>query len=135
MADNEGEKRFDSVGALRPGNYVLIDGSVCQIKGIEKSKPGKHGAAKARITAFDVFSGSKKTLLKPTSADAEIPIILKGNAQVVAVMGDMLQIMDLNSYEMLNVKKPAEISGLASGTEVEYVRYGMQVKITSKKSS
>ncbi|MDD5148574.1 MAG: translation initiation factor IF-5A, partial [Candidatus ainarchaeum sp.] len=98
MAD-EGEKRFDSVGALRPGNYVLIDGAVCQIKGIEKSKPGKHGAAKARITAFDVFTGSKKTLLKPTSADAEIPIIVKGTAQVVAIMGDSLQIMDLASYE------------------------------------
>lgn len=131
MAD--GEKKFVGVGSLKPGHYVLIDGSVCQIKGVEKSKPGKHGSAKARITAFDIFSGQKKNLLKPTSAEAEVPIIVKGTAQVVAVMGDSLQIMDTTSYEMLNVKKPAEISGLASGAEVEYVRYADNVKILHKK--
>lgn len=134
MAEAEGEKKFVSIGALRPGSYVLIDDCVCQIKGIEKSKPGKHGAAKARITAFDIFTGQKKNLLKPTSADAEVPIIIKGSAQVVAVMGDSLQIMDTTSYEMLTVKKPAEISGLTSGAEVEYVRYGQNVKILNKKS-
>ncbi len=131
----EGEKKFDFIGSLKPGNYVLIDGSVCQIKGIEKSKPGKHGAAKARITAFDIFTGSKKTLLKPTSADAEIPIIIKGNAQIVAVMGDNVQIMDLGSYEIANVKKPSDIPGLISGIEVEYVKYGPNVKILHKKSA
>lgn len=135
LAENEGEKKFESIGALKPGHYVLIDGSVCQIKGIEKSKPGKHGSAKARITAFDIFSGQKKNLLKPTGADAEVPIIIKGNAQVVAVMGDNVQIMDLSSYEMLNLKKPSDIQGLSSGAEVEYVRYGSNVKILHKKGN
>ena len=134
MAESEGEKKFVSVGSLRPGNYVLIDGFACQIKGIEKSKPGKHGSAKARITAFDIFSGQKKNLLKPTSAEADVPIIVKGSAQVVAVMGDNIQIMDLQSYEMLNVKKPGDIQGLASGAEVEYIKYGPNAKITLKKS-
>jgi len=131
----EGEKKFVSIGSLKPGHFVLIEGSACQIKGVEKSKPGKHGSAKARITAFDIFSGQKRNLLKPTSAEAEVPIIVKGNAQVVAVTGDTLQIMDTTSYEMLNVKKPKEIQGLESGAEIEYQRYGPNAKITHKKSS
>jgi len=131
----EGEKKFTNIGSLKPGSYVLIDGFACQVKATDKSKPGKHGSAKARIVAFDVFSGQKRGLLKPTSADAEVPIMVKGSAQVVAVMGDTVQIMDLASYETFDVKKPAEIAGLASGVEVEYVKWGDNVKIVRKKGS
>lgn len=129
----EGEKRFADVGSIKEGSFVMIDGCPCQVRAVEKSKPGKHGAAKARITAFDVFTGQKKTLLKPTNSEAEVPIIAKGTAQVVAVMGDTLQIMDVQSYETFNAPKPAEISGLASGVEVEYQRWGEQAKIMRKK--
>lgn len=129
----EGEKKFAGIGSLKPGHYVLIDGSVCQIKGVEKSKPGKHGSAKARITAFDIFTGQKKTLLKSTGMEAEVPIVKRSSAQVVAVMGDNLQIMDMETYEMLNVKKPADIQGLVSGAEVEYLRYADKAKILHKR--
>lgn len=129
----EGEKRFISVGSIKEGSFVLIDGSACQVRSMEKSKPGKHGAAKARITAFDIFSGQKKNLLKPTNSETEVPIIIKGTAQVVAVMGDAIQIMDVQSYETFNAPKPAEISGLASGVEVEYQKWGEQAKIVRKK--
>jgi translation initiation factor 5A len=133
MAD--GEKKFTNAGSLKPGSFVLIDGFPCQVKSVEKSKPGKHGSAKARIVAFDVFSGQKRGLLKPTSADAEVPIMVKGSGQVVAVMGEVVQIMDLASYETFDVKKPQGISGLESGVEVEYIKWGDQVKIVRKKGS
>ena len=114
---------------------VLIDGEPCQIRGIEKSKPGKHGSTKARVSAFNIFTGQKKGLLKPTSAEAEVPIILKGSAQVVAVMGDSVQLMDLESYEMMDAKKPKDIAGIegGKGIEAEYMRYGENVKIVRKK--
>ena len=131
----EGEKKFTNVGSLKPGSYVLIDGFACQVRTTDKSKPGKHGSAKARVVAFDVFSNQKRGLLKPTSADVEVPIMSKGSAQVVAVMGDTLQIMDLASYETFDVKKPAQISGLESGVEVEYIRWGDQVKVLRRKGS
>ncbi len=126
---------FTSAGHLKPGSFVLIDGFACQVKATDKSKPGKHGSAKVRVVAFDVFSNQKRGLLKSTSMDVDVPIMVKGSAQVVAVMGDMLQIMDLQSYEMFDVKKPAEISGLASGLEVEYIRWGSQVKVLRKKGN
>lgn len=131
----EGEKKFTKVGALKPGSFVLIDGFACQVKAKDKSKPGKHGSAKARIVAFDVFSGQKRGLMKPTSADVDVPIMTKSAAQVVAVMGDRVQIMDLESYETFDVKKPPEIAGLASGIEVEYIKWGDNVKVLRKKGS
>jgi len=75
--------------------------------------------------------------LKPTSAEAEVPIIEKGSAQVVAILGDVVQIMDLESYEMLDTKKPKDVAGIegGKGIEVEYIRYGKDVKIMRKKGS
>src|SRR3989344_8345524 len=131
MAD--GDKRFQNLGTLKPGSYVLIDGEPCQVRGIEKSKPGKHGAAKARISAFDIFTDQKKGIMKATDYDAEIPIIDKGTAQVVAVMGNNVQIMDTGDYKTYDIEKPKDITGLAGGVEVEYIKWGDRVRIVRKK--
>ncbi|MFH1586300.1 MAG: translation initiation factor IF-5A [Candidatus Diapherotrites archaeon] len=127
------EKKFGPAGQLKPGNYVLIEDDVCQVKTVEKSKPGKHGSAKVRIVAIGIFSGQKRNLLKPTSADIEIPIINRGNGQVVAVMGDSMQIMDMSSYVTFDVQKPKDVTGLQSGSEVEYIQFGDHIKILRKK--
>lgn len=129
----EGEKKFTNAGSLKPGSYVLIEGSVCQVKGVEKSKPGKHGAAKARITAFDVFTGQKKNLLKGTGNDVEVPIITRSQAQVVAILGEQVQLMDLESYEMMNAPKPKDLA-LEQGGNVEYIKWGDLVKVVRKRS-
>jgi translation initiation factor 5A len=129
------EKKFVKVGQLKENGYVLIDGIVCRITSIDVSKPGKHGSTKARIVAVGVFQNTKKTLLQPTSADAEVPIIEKGVAQVVAVMGKTLQLMDTTSYENFNAEMPSELKGLVSGDEVEYMKYGENAKVLRKKSS
>ena len=128
----EGEKRFAQVGQLKEGNYVLIDGIPCQIKSVEKSKPGKHGAAKARIVAVGVFNGQKKNLLKSTGMENEVPIIEKGNGQVVAIMGDNVQIIDTADYKTLDVKKPKELA-LKSGDDIEYQYWGDEIQIVRKK--
>ncbi|MEW6329638.1 MAG: translation initiation factor IF-5A, partial [Candidatus Micrarchaeota archaeon] len=60
------DKIFASAKELKVGKYVLIDGVPCRVVGIESSAPGKHGAAKMRVTAIGVFDGSKRTLLKPS---------------------------------------------------------------------
>ena len=131
MADIE--KKFGSAGHLKPGSYVLIDDDVCQVKSTEKSKPGKHGSAKVRVTAISIFTNSKKTLLKPTDGDIEIPIISRSTAQVVAVVGNNLQIMDTSSYEMFDVPKSKDVPNIVAGDETEYVRFGDKVKIVRKK--
>jgi translation initiation factor 5A len=129
------EKKFGKVGQLKEGNYVLVDDAVCQIKGIEKSKPGKHGAAKARVTAIGVFDDVKRTLLKSTHDEAEIPIVQRGNAQVSAVMGETISLMDIGSYEVFECPKPKDVAGIRAGDEVEYIRVDQNMRILRKKGT
>ncbi len=127
------EKKFVKVSQLKEGGFVLIEGIVCKISTIDKSKPGKHGSTKARVVAIGVFQNTKKNLLQPTSADAQIPIIEKGVAQVVAVMGNTLQLMDTTSYATFTSDLPAELKGLKSGDEIEFMKYGENAKVLRKK--
>ena len=129
----DGDKKFASARDLGPGSYVIIDGEVCQIKGVEKSKPGKHGAAKIRATAMGIFRDVKTNLLKPVDADVEVPIIDKGNAQVVALMGNNIQIIDQKDYTTYDIEKPKDVPGLTGGSEVEYIKWGSSIRITRKK--
>ncbi|MBU2100273.1 translation initiation factor IF-5A [Candidatus Micrarchaeota archaeon] len=127
------EKKFVKVSQLKENGYVLIDDIVCRITSIDKSKPGKHGSTKARIVATGIFQNTKKGLLQPTSADAEVPIIEKGAAQVVAVMGNVLQLMDTTTYETFNADAPSDLKDLKSGDEIEVMRYGENAKVLRKK--
>ena len=112
------------LGALRVGSYIIIDGEPCRIMDYTKSKPGKHGSAKARIVAVGVFDEAKRTLVKPVDAQVEVPIIEKRGGQVIALLPSAVQVMDLETYEILEAPLPEEelTSKLASGVEVEYWR-------------
>jgi len=124
------------VGALRIGSYVIVDGEPCRIVSLTKSKPGKHGSAKARIVAMGTFDGSKRTFVKPVSAKVEVPLIEKKGGQVVAMLPSAVQVMDLETYEIFEVPIPEEErlkSKLMSGTEVEFWRVLGKTKITRTK--
>ncbi|MCK4440299.1 translation initiation factor IF-5A, partial [Candidatus Bathyarchaeota archaeon] len=82
------------VGSLREGRYIIVDGEPCRIVGITKSKPGKHGSAKARIVAIGIFDGAKRSFVKPVDANVEVPMINKRSGQVFSVTSSGVQIMD-----------------------------------------
>jgi len=130
----EDEKKFDQAGSLKPGKYVLIDGEVCQVKSVEKSKPGKHGAAKVRVVAFNIFTNQKRGLLKGTDNEVEVPMITKSNGQVVSVSGNIVQIMNMETFEIYEAPKSEDAPNLQSGDEVEYQKYGDNIKINRKKA-
>ena len=117
----EANVNLAQVKDLREGKFVVIECEPCRVVSIEKSKTGKHGAMKARVEALSLFTGVKKTLLKPVDASCEIPIILKKSAQVVAHMGgNRYQLMDLETYEMYEMEVPAEfLNQVGAGKEVE----------------
>lgn len=124
------------VGELRVGGYMMIDGEPCRIMDVTKSKPGKHGAAKARIVAIGVFDGQKRQFVKPVDANAEVPIIDKRPGQVFAVNPTGVQIMDLETYEYLDAPFPDEEeikSKLVAGVEIEYWKILGKIKITRAK--
>lgn len=109
-----------SMKDLKLGRYVMIDGVACKVVDIETSAPGKHGSAKMRVTAMGIFDGQKKTLLKPSDGDIEVPVITKKKAQVVSVEGANAQVMDLETYEVFFLPIPEDLSGkIKSGIDVE----------------
>jgi len=124
------------VGSLRVGGYMIVDNEPCRIVDITKSKPGKHGSAKARIVAIGIFDGAKRSLVKPVDANAEVPIIEKRSGQVFAVTPSSVQIMDLETYEYLDAPYPEEAelkAKIAAGVEVEYWRILGKLKIIRTK--
>ena len=112
------------VGTLRVGGYVIIDNEPCRVSSLTKSKPGKHGAAKARVVAMGVFDNTKRTFVKPVNAQIEVPLIEKRTGQVLSLLPSAVQIMDLENYEVFEAAFPVEElkKKLASGVEVEYWR-------------
>mgnify|MGYP000731117069 CR=1 FL=1 len=56
---------YAELGELREGNFIVIDGEPCRIVEMSKAKTGKHGSAKAHVTAIGLFTGAKKTLVAP----------------------------------------------------------------------
>ncbi len=125
--------RFEQVGKIKEGQYILIDGVVCKIDSIDKSKPGKHGAAKARMVATGVFNDKKMNFLKGTQTDTEVPILDKGNGQIIADLGEKYQMMDIADYQTYEVEK-REFTSLQAGDEVEYIKAGDNIRIVRKKS-
>ncbi|MGB9134376.1 MAG: translation initiation factor IF-5A [Candidatus Bathyarchaeia archaeon] len=124
------------VGSIRVGGYVIIDDEPCRIASLAKSKPGKHGSAKARVVAIGVFDSAKRTFVKPVSAQVEVPLIEKKPGQIIALLPNAVQIMDLENYEVFEAAYPDEEElkkKLASGVEVEYWRILGRTKIMRTK--
>ena len=90
--------------AMKPGSYLLIDGSPCVVKDTSTSRPGKHGHAKVRIKATDIFTGSTKEVVKPGHDTIEVPIILKKNGQVLSISGDFVELMDMETFETVSAE-------------------------------
>jgi translation initiation factor 5A len=130
------EKRIVQVKELKEGKYVIIDGEACKIVAFAHSKPGKHGGAKARIDAIGVFDNQRRTMMGPVDGNAEIPIINKKTAQVLNVIGDNVQLMDMESYETFELPKPDDITGeFKSGGNVLYMEVMGKKKILQIQST
>ncbi|AEG17356.1 translation initiation factor IF-5A [Methanobacterium paludis] len=115
-------KKVVEVKTLKVGKYVILGGEASKIVGIQTSSPGKHGAAKARVDAVGIFDKQKRTLVKPVDAKVDVPMIDKRAAQVLALMGENVQLMDLESYETFDVPIPEDLKNdLAEGVEVGYI--------------
>ena len=111
------------VGDLKVGSYAIINDEPSRIASLQKSKPGKHGSAKFRCVAISLFDGSKRSFVSPVVTNIQIPIVEKNTGQVVSVNPSMVQLMDLESYEIFDVVRPDDeelSSKLEPGRDVEY---------------
>jgi len=124
-------KQLAEVRTLRVNRYMIIDEEPCKIMSISTSKPGKHGEAKARIGAVGIFDRQKRSVVHPVKHKIRVPIIDKRSAQVVALMGENVQLMDLETYETFEMPIPDEYKDkLEPGKEIMYLEALGRKKIT-----
>lgn len=124
-------KTISEVRELRVGRYIIVDEEPCKIVSISTSKPGKHGEAKARIEAIGIFDGQKRSIVHPVKHKVGVPMIDKRSAQILALMGSEVQLMDMETYETFNVPIPDEYKDdLEPGKEINYLETLGRKKIT-----
>ena len=129
--------RMAKVGELKEGSYAIVNGEPSQIKQITKSKPGKHGSAKFRCTAISLFDGRKQSYVASTDTNIQVPIVDKRSGQIISGSPASIQLMDLETYEMMDVDTPADADIAAkidAGKEVEYWIILDRVKIQRVKN-
>jgi translation initiation factor 5A len=89
------------IRTLKVGKYACVDDKAYKILSISKSKPGKHGSAKARMELTDIFTGQKRSHVGTVTDTIQVPMIDKGSATVTHREGDYVHAMDMKTYEQL----------------------------------
>jgi translation initiation factor 5A len=127
------EKKPIEIKLLKPGGFVIVDDAPCIVDDIAISKAGKHGAAKARVTAIGIFDKQKRVIVKPGDSRVDVPIIDKRSAQVIAKVGEgRVQIMDLQDFSNQEVEVPEGME-LKEGDEVQIWKFGSYIMIKGRK--
>lgn len=130
------------LGSLKIGSYILLPvsdqptGEPCKISEYDTSKPGKHGAAKARIVGVGVFDGQKRPHVGPVSMQVHVPLIDKRTGQIISIIGDTIQIMDSETFETIDITLiEEELEGkLVNDQNVEYWKVMDRTKIMRVKN-
>jgi translation initiation factor 5A len=113
--------KFVSATELKEGSYAIIEDAPCVIRKIDLSKTGKHGASKVRIEAVGVIDDKKRIIIKPGHEKMAVPLIEKKKGQVLSIGEVTVTLMDIESFETLEIKYPEELkSELKEGLQVEY---------------
>lgn len=116
-----GEITRVNIKELKPGSFVIIEDIPCRVEKIQVSTSGKHGAAKVRVEALGLFDNRRKSMIAPSHDEVSVPIILKKQSQVLAVVGNKAQLMDLSTYETIELDIPEEMKDkVQPGEEIAY---------------
>jgi translation initiation factor 5A len=100
--------RRTEIQKLKSGQYIMVEDEPCIIKATERSKSGKHGHAKVRVVCVGVFDNNKRSLTIPSGHLIDIPEIIKGTAQINFIEENSVNIMNLETYESVDVAWPAD---------------------------
>jgi len=105
----------------KPGTAISFEGDSYIVKSNDISKSGRHGHSKCRIEAEHIIDGKKKVFNIAGHNKFEVPLITKNNGQILSIAGNRASIMDLKSFETLEILVPEELKEeLNEGDQVEY---------------
>lgn len=81
-------------GRMKPGSLIIMkDVYPCKVTAFSTAKPGKHGSAKAMITAKDIFTDKQYDETFGTGDMIPRPIVAKTEMQVIGYEEDQVTIM------------------------------------------
>ena len=101
--------------------YIILEQSPSIALSNEISRPGKHGHAKCRITANGLIDNKKRVLIAPGELKIQLISVDKRQGQIVSVSQDIVQLMDVENYEMRDAIIANEFTEkLNDGDNVEY---------------
>ncbi|MEK6850744.1 MAG: translation initiation factor IF-5A [Nanoarchaeota archaeon] len=113
--------RLINATEAKPGTTIMVDNEACTVRSNDISKTGKHGASKCRMECIEIFSGKKKIVGCPGHDRFEVPMIDKKKAQVLSVSENTANIMDLESFETIELPFMEDIkSDIIPEKQVEY---------------
>jgi len=127
--------KFSSAGSLKKGSYILIDDEPCRVVSVAISKPGKHGAAKAKVEGVGIIDDKKRSVIVPGGDEVQVPIIAKRNAQVLSQTNDTANLMDSETYETFDLPIPEELKGQVQDGSVVVYWEVMQYKVLKQVKS
>ena len=117
------------IRTLKVGRYVAIENDAYKILSMSKSKPGKHGSAKARIELEDIFTGQNISHVGTVTDSINIPLIEKGSAIITHIQGNEVHAMDNKTYEALILPTDPEMN-LEAGGEIQWMEAMGRYKIS-----
>ena len=100
------------IRTLKVGRYCCVDDKAYKINSISKSKPGKHGSAKARMELVDIFTGQKISHVGSVTDSINVPMIEKGTATVTHMEGNEVHAMNDRDYSMMILPMPDAEGGM-----------------------
>jgi translation initiation factor 5A len=103
--------RLTDAHGIKPGQIFLVETEPYKALSNDISKTGKHGASKCRIVAIGVFNGKKKIIAVPGGERFDVPNVEKKRVQVLSVGERVASVMDLDSYETIDVTYDEELKG------------------------
>ncbi|KZP30115.1 initiation factor 5a (eif-5a) [Athelia psychrophila] len=118
--DEKHNQTFESVGAgasltfpmqcsaLRKGGFVVISGRPTKIVDMSTSKTGKHGHAKVKLVALDIFTQRKYEDISPSTHNMDVPHVRRNEFQLVDIDDGFLNLMDGDGKSKDDVKVPED---------------------------
>ena len=113
-SDNEFQKTEDSgsktypkaAGDCRKGDYILIKDHPARIVDTSTSKTGKHGHAKSKIVAIDIFTNAKVEEVLPSSHNVDCPYVTKTECELVSIKDGYVTFIDESGNFREDIKLP-----------------------------
>lgn len=100
------------IRTLKVGRFCVVDEEAYKILSISKSKPGKHGSAKARLSLESIFTKKKISHVGTVTDSINVPMIEKGTATVTHIEGAEVHAMNDRDYSMMILPLPESDEGM-----------------------